>query len=106
MDGHLVPVEVSVEAFTRQRVQVNRVAFYQRRLEGLDAHAVKRRSTVEHDRVVADDLLEDIPDLFVLPFEHFLGAFDRVSVTKFFKLADDERLEQLQRDFLWQTTLV
>ena len=50
MDGHLVAVEVGVEAFADQRVNLDGVAFDQHRLKRLDAHAVKRRGAIEHDR--------------------------------------------------------
>ena len=106
VNGHLIAVEVSVESFTDQRVQVNRVTFDKDRLKRLNTHPVQRRCTVEHYRVVANDLLENIPNLFVLPLQHFLGGLNRVGVTKFFELANDERLEQFQRDLLRQTTLM
>ena len=35
-------------------------------------------------------LLEDVPDLLVLPLVHLLGALDRVGVPKFFDAPDDE----------------
>ena len=53
VDGHLVAVEVGVEALADQRVDPDRVAFDQHRLERLDAHAVQRRGPVEQHRVVA-----------------------------------------------------
>ena len=106
MDGHLVTVKVSVETFADQRVQVNRVAFDQCRFERLDSHSVQRRSTVQKHRVIANHLLQDIPNFFVLALKHFLGGLDRVGVTEFFQATNDERLVQFQRDLLWQTALV
>ena len=84
----------------------DRVAFDEHRLERLDAHPVQGRGTVEEDGMVLDDLLEDIPNLFDLPFEHLLGRLDRVGVAELAKPADDERLEQLERDLLGQAALV
>ena len=106
MDGHLVAVEVGVEALADQRMQLDGVAFHQHRLEGLDAHAVQRGSAIEQHRVIADHLFQDIPYLFVLALEHLLGAFDRVGVAQILQPADDERLEQFQRDLLGQAALV
>ena len=63
VDGHLVAVEVGVEALADQRMDADGVAFDQHRLERLDAHAVQRRRPVEQHRMVADDLFEDVPDL-------------------------------------------
>ena len=106
MDGHLVTVEVRVEALANQRMQVDRVAFDQHRLERLDSHAVQRRGTIQQYRVVLDHRLEDVPDFLVLALQHLLGALDRVRVPQFFELADDERLVQFQRDLLGQAALV
>ena len=92
VNRHLVAVEVRVESFTDQRVQVNRVTFNQDRLKRLDPHAVKRRSTIQHDWMVTNHLLKDIPNLFVFTLKHFLGAFDRVGVAQFFELTNNERL--------------
>ncbi len=61
VDGHLVAVEVGVEAFADQRVNLDGVAFNQHRLESLDAHAVKRRSAIQHHRVLVDALLRECP---------------------------------------------
>ena len=63
VDGHLVAVEVGVEALAHQRVDADGVAFDQHRLERLDAHAVQRRGAVQQHRVVLDHLFEDVPDL-------------------------------------------
>jgi hypothetical protein len=62
VDGHLVAVEVGVEGRADQRVQLDRLALDQHRLEGLDAEAVQRRRAVEQHRMLADDLVEDVPD--------------------------------------------
>jgi hypothetical protein len=52
VNGHLVAVEVSVKRCTDERVQLDRFAFDQHRLERLDAEAVQRRRAVEHERGV------------------------------------------------------
>ncbi len=106
MHGHLVAVEVGVEALAHQRVQLDGVALDQHRLEGLDAHAVQRRRAVQQHRMLVDDLFEDVPDLLVAALEHALGALDRVGEPVLLELADDERLVQLQRDLLGQPALV
>ena len=106
MNGHLIAVEISVETLADQRMQLDGVAFHQERLKSLNAHAVERWGTVQEHRVVANDLLKDVPDLSVLPFEHLLGALDRVGVTEFLQPADDERLVEFQRNFLGQSALV
>ena len=104
--GHLVAVEVGVEALAHQRMDADGVAFDQHRLERLDAHAVQRRRPVEQHRMVLDDFFEDVPHLVGLAFEHLLGRLDRVGVAQFLEPANDERLEQFQGDLLGQTALV
>ena len=47
VNGHLVTVEVRIETFADQGVQVDRVAFYECWFEGLDTHAVERRGSVQ-----------------------------------------------------------
>ncbi len=106
VDRHLVAVEVSVESRTDQRMQGDRLALDEYRLERLDRKAVKRRRAVEHDGMVLDDLIQDVPHLDVRAFHHALGALDRVHKTAFAQLADNERFEQLERHFLGQPALM
>jgi hypothetical protein len=82
------------------------LAFHEHRLEALHAETVQRRSAVQQHRVVLDDLFENVPDLGLLLLDELLGALDRLNVAAVFELADDERLEQLQRHVLRQTALV
>ena len=88
-----VAVEVRVESLAGQRVQVNGITFHQDGFESLDSHAMKRGSTVKQYRVITNHLFQDIPDFFVLALEHLLGALDRISVSEFFQLANNKRLE-------------
>ncbi len=106
MHGHLVTVEVGVERLTHQRVQLDGLTFHQLRLEGLDAEAVQGRRTVQQHRVFGDDLFEDIPHLGPLTLDHPLGGFDVLRVVQVDQTLHHERLEQLQRHQLGQTTLV
>ena len=105
VDRHLVAVEVGVVAGADERVDLDRVALDQHRLERLDTHAVQGRRAVQHDRVVLDHLLEDVPHLGIAALEHALGALDRVGEAVLLELADDERLEQLERDLLGKAAL-
>ena len=104
--GHLIAVEVGVERRADQRVQLDRLAFDQQRLEGLDAQTVQRRRAVEEDRVLLDDLLEDVPHLRPFLLDQLLGALDRGDQAALFQLVVDERLEQLERHLLRQAALV
>ena len=74
--GHLVAVEVGVEGGADQRMQLDRLAFDQHRLEGLDAEAVQRRRAVQEHRMLADDLVEDVPDLRLLLLDQLLRLLD------------------------------
>ena len=70
MDGHLVPVEVRVEGCTDQGVKLDGFPLDQDGFKGLDAQTVERRSPVEHDRMFTDHLIEYVPDLGSLLFQH------------------------------------
>src|ERR1700729_504958 len=104
--GHLVAVEVGVERGANQRMQLNRLALDQHRLERLDAQPMQRRRAVEQHRMLADHLVENIPDLGTLFFDQLLGLLDRSRQTLGVEPRIDERLEQLQRHLLRQTALM
>jgi hypothetical protein len=104
--GHLVAVEVRVERGADERVQLDGLAFDENGLERLDAESVQRRRSVQHDRVLADDLFEDVPNLGTLLLDHLLGALDGVDVPALFELVVDERLEELEGHLLGQAALV
>src|SRR5215813_1413843 len=106
VDRHLVAVEIGVEGRADERVNLDRLAFDQHRLEGLDAQAVERRRAVEQDRVILDHFLEDVPDHIVVALYHLFGLLDRRGVPFGFEPVVDERLEQLQRHLLRQAALV
>ncbi|MCY1493036.1 hypothetical protein D9M68_268610 [compost metagenome] len=106
MNGHLVTVEVGVEGRADERMQLDRLAFDQGRFEGLDAQAVQRRRAVQENRMLADDLVEDIPDFRLFLFNELLGLLDGRGVTLGVEAGVDERLEQLERHLLRKTALV
>ena len=106
MHGHLVAVEVGVEGGADQRVQLDGLALDQHRLEGLDAQTVQRRRPVQHDRVLADDLFQDVPDDGFLRVHHLLGLLDGGGSRHRLQLVEDEGLEQLQGHQLGQTALM
>ncbi len=81
MDRHLVTVEVGVVSRTYQRVQLNSLTFDQYRLECLNAQAVQRRRAVEQYRVLADDFLENVPDLGTGLLHHLFRGLDGGSKT-------------------------
>jgi hypothetical protein len=103
---HLVTVEVGVEGGADQRVQLDRLALDQHRLEGLDAEAVQRRRAVQQHRMLADDLLQDVPDLGTLLLDHALGGLDGGRHAVELELRVDEGLEELERHLLRQAALV
>ena len=106
MNGHLVAVEIGVEGRAHQRVQLNGLALDQDRLERLDAEAMQRRCSVQQHRVLADDFLEDVPDLGTLLLDHLLAGLDGRGDAAHVQLAEDERLEEFQRHLLGQAALV
>ena len=106
MHRHLVAVEVGVERRADQRVDLDRLALDQLRLEGLDAEAVQRRRAVEQHRVLGDDLFEHVPHDRARALDHALGALDVLRVVEVDQPLHDERLEQLERHLLGQAALV
>ena len=106
VDRHLVTVEVGVEGGADQRVDLDRLALDQLRLEGLDAETVQRRRTVEQHRVLADDLFEDVPHDRARALDHALGGLDVLRVRQVDQALHHERLEQLERHALGQAALV
>ncbi len=106
VDRHLVAVEVRVERVADERVDLDRLALDEHRLERLDAEAVQRRRAVEQDRVLVDDLLEDVPDLGDHRVDHLLGRLDVLRGLALDEPGHDERLEQLERHELRQAALV
>ena len=72
--GHLVTVEVGVERRADERVDLDRLALDEHRLERLDAETVQRWCTVQEHRVLLDDLFEHVPHLRARALDHALGA--------------------------------
>ena len=91
--GHLVTVEVGVVRSTNQRVQLDSLTFDQYRFKRLDTQTVKGRCTVEKYRVFANNLSENVPNLWQLALNHLLGCFDGSRQTTHFQLAENERFE-------------
>ncbi len=104
--GHLVAVEVGVECGADQRVQLNGLALDQQGLERLDAQAVQRGRAVEHHRMLADHVFQNVPDDGGLRFDFLLGRLDGGGHAHGFELVEDEGLEQLQRHQLGQAALM
>ncbi len=103
---HLVTVKVGVESLAGQWVKHNRVAFHKNRLEGLNAHSMKRRCTVKQNRMLMNHFFENIPDRVITPLNHSFGALNRIGKPVHPEFPNNERLIQLESYFLWQATLV
>ena len=106
MYRHLITVKVGVECRADEGVQLNSLAFDQHRLKRLNAKAMQRRRAIQHDRMFANDVFENIPDQRLLGLHHFLGGLNGRCSTQHFQLVENERLEQFQRHFLWQPALM
>ena len=106
VDRHLVAVEVGVERRADERVDLQRLALDEHRLERLDAQAVQRRRPVEQHRVLLDHVLEDVPDLRPAALDHPLGGLDVLRQLEVDEPLHHERLEQLERHQLGQAALV
>ena len=105
VDGHLVTVEVRVVGGANERMDADRRAFDELRLERLDRKAVKRRRAVEEDGVTLGDFREDVPDLGGLAVDHLFRRANGVAVAEFFQAANDEWLEQSESHLFRKTAL-
>src|ERR1700761_7459533 len=56
--------------------------------------------------MLADDFLENVPDLRTLTLDQPLGGLDGRSLAPELQLLEDERLEELERHLLRQSALV
>ena len=106
MNGHLVAVEVGVEGCTDERMELDRLALDQLRLEGLDTEAVQGWCTVQQHRVLGDDLLQHIPHDGALPLHHALSGLDVLSVVEIVQAFHHEGFEQFEGHGLRQAALV
>ena len=104
--GHLVAVEVGVEGGADQRVKLDRLALDQHGLERLDTEAMQRRGAVEQHRMLADHLVQDVPDLGPFLLDQLLGLLHRGGQALGVEPRIDERLEQLERHLLRQAALM
>ena len=81
--------------YKNQRVQLNRFTFYQNRLERLDTQTMQGRGTVQHNRMLFDDVLENVPYLRLEFLDHFLCIFDVMCSAVGNQLFHNERFKQL-----------
>ena len=103
---HLVAVEVRVVSGANERMNADRFAFDQQRLESLDRKTVQSRRAVQQHRMALGHFFENVPDFRRLALDHFLRAAHGVDVAEFLQPANDERLEQNERHLLRQTALM
>ena len=88
-------------------MQLDSLTLYQNRLEGLDTKTMQSRSTVQHNRMLFDDVFQYIPYLrLYLTLYHFLCALDVVRGTVLYQLLHNEGLEQLDGHLLRKTALI
>src|SRR5579862_3068470 len=106
VDRHLVAVEIGIERRADQRMKLDRLAFDQHRLESLDAETMQGRRAVEQHRMLADHLVEDIPNLGLFLLDELLGLLHRSRQTLGVEPRIDERLEQFERHLLRQSALM
>ncbi len=75
MHCHLVSVKVGIERRAHEWMKLYGFSFHQCRLECLNAETVQGRRTVQHDRMLLDDLLQYIPHFGLKLFYHFFRIF-------------------------------
>src|SRR3990167_1778174 len=80
--------------------------FDQNRLERLNPESMQRRRPIQKDRMLFDDVLEDVPDFRPLLLDELLRGLDRGRDAPLLELAQDEWLEELQGHLLGKTALM
>ena len=106
MHSHLVTIEIGVERGTYQWMKLDCLTLYQCRLKCLNTKTVKCRGTVQHNRVLTDNLLQHIPYLRLKLLNHLLGLLNIVCCSVCYQFLHNERLEQLNSHLLRKTTLI
>ena len=101
VNGHLIAIEIGVEGGADQRMNLDGFAFNQYGLERLNTQAVKSRGAVQQNRVVFNDLFQNVPNDRILLFHQFFGLLDGGAMSALFQAVVDKRLEQLKRHLLW-----
>src|SRR5262245_21176367 len=105
MNRHLVAIEVGIVGRAHQRMELNRLALDDDRFKSLNAKPVQRGRAIQKYWMLANDLIENIPNLRAFLFHHFLGALDRGDVASFFELVINKWLKELERHFFRQSAL-
>ena len=106
MDCHLVAVEVCIECGTNKRMQLDCLTLYKDRLKCLNTKSVQCRCTVQHYRMLLDNLLKHIPYLRIHLVDKLFRIFNILADSLCHKLLHYKGLKQLDRHFLRQTALV
>ncbi len=106
MHRHLIAVEVGIERGAYQRMQLNRLAFDQHRLESLNPQPMQRWRAIEQNRMLADHFFQNVPDDRLMAVDHLLCCLDRCGEAHQLQLVEDEWLEQFERHQLRQPALM
>ena len=106
MDSHLVSIEIGIEGCTYEWVKLYSLTTYKHWLKCLDSKSVKCRGTVKHNRMLLDDILKNVPNLWLKLLYHLLCLLDIVCLTCSCKLLHNKWLEQLDSHLLRETALV
>uniref|UniRef100_A0A6J7MSC4 Unannotated protein n=1 Tax=freshwater metagenome TaxID=449393 RepID=A0A6J7MSC4_9ZZZZ len=106
VNSHLVTVEVGIEGRADERMDLDRLTLDEHRLERLNTETVKRWRTVEHHRMLLDDVLENVPHLRAAPFHHALGGLDVLGQFEVYQALHHEGFEELESHQLGQAALM
>ena len=87
-------------------MQLDGLALYQDRLKGLDTQSVQGRGTVQHNRMLFDNILQHIPYLRLQSLYHLLGILYIVGGSVGNQLLHNKGLKQLNGHFLRKAALV
>ena len=87
-------------------MQLDRLTFYKDRLKCLDTQSVQCGCTVQHNRMLFDDIFQNVPNLRIQPFYQLLRIFDVLGNASAYQLLHYKGLEQLDCHFFRKTALI
>src|SRR5512137_677218 len=106
MNSHLIPIEIGIKCRTDQWMKLYRLPLNENRFEGLNTESVQSRSSVQHNRVLANHLIQCIPYFGSLLFHHLFCTFHGGHISLFLKAVIDKWFKKLQGHLLRKTTLM
>ena len=106
MHSHLVTVEVRIESRTNKRMQLDSLTFHQDGFKRLNTQSMQCRGAVQHNGMLFDNILQNVPYLRIQSFHQLFGIFNILGNASGHQFLHNEGLKQLDCHLLRQTALI